>query len=213
MNQTVPGCGIDAAIFDYGGVLAEEGFREGMHAIARSRGLDPEAVREAGAAAAWGTGWVVGEADEAAFWADFFRRTGIAGDPAALRGEIVSRFVLRPWIPGLLDRLAASGLTLAVLSDQTNWLDELEERDRFLHHFDLVVNSFHYGKSKLDPAIFPEVAGRLGIAPGRALFIDDNPGNVERARAAGLRAHLYTGRAGLLAALAEACPGLENLHA
>ncbi len=207
------GCGIDAAIFDYGGVLAEEGFREGMHAIARARGLDPEAVLDAAADAAWGTGWVVGRADEAAFWADFFRRTGISGDPAALRQEIISRFTLRPWMPSLLDRLAASGLTLAVLSDQTNWLDELEARDRFFHHFDLVVNSFHSGKSKREAVVFSELAGRLGIAPGRALFIDDNPGNVERARAKGLRAHLYVDRDGLAAALADACPGLENLHA
>ena len=193
-----PGCGVDAVIFDYGGVLAEEGFREGMCAIARARGRDPEAVLAAGADAAYGSGWVVGAVDEAAFWADFSRRSGIAGDPAALRGEVLSRFVLRPWIPGLLTRLAAAGLTLAVLSDQTNWLDELEARDRFLHHFDLVVNSFTLGKSKRDATVFPEVAGRLGVAPGRALFIDDNPGNVERAQAAGLRANLYVDRSGLL---------------
>jgi putative hydrolase of the HAD superfamily len=207
------GCGIDAAIFDYGGVLAEEGFREGMYAIARAHGLDQEAVLNAGADAAWGTGWVVGKADEAAFWADFFRRTGIHGDPAVLRDEVLSRFTLRPWILPLLDTLAASGLTLAVLSDQTNWLNELEARDRFFHHFDVVVNSYTFGKSKREAAIFPEVAARLGIAPGRALFIDDNSGNVERARAAGLRAHLYVDRAGLTAALAEACPGLETPHA
>lgn len=210
----MPGCAhIDAAIFDYGGVLAEEGFREGLYAIARAHGLDQETVLDAGADAAWGTGWVVGTGDEADFWADFFRRTGIVGDPAQMRHEVLSRFTLRPWMPSLLDALATSGLTLAVLSDQTNWLDELEARDRFFHHFDLVVNSFRYGKSKREAAIFSEIAERLGIAPGRALFIDDNPGNVERARAMGLRAHLYTGRDGLLAALAQACPGLENLHA
>lgn len=210
----MPGCAyIDAAIFDYGGVLAEEGFRDGMYAIARAQGLDPEAVLAAGAAAAYDTGWVVGAVDEAAFWADFLRRAGASGDPAVLRGEVLSRFTLRPWIPPLLDSLTAAGLTLAVLSDQTNWLDDLEARDRFLHHFDLVVNSYRSGKSKRDASVFPEMAGRLGVAPGRALFIDDNPGNVERARATGLRAHLYTDRAGLLAALAEACPGLETPHA
>lgn len=210
----MPGCAhIDAAIFDYGGVLAEEGFREGLYAIARARGLDPEAVLAAGADAAWGTGWVVGTGGEAEFWADLFRRTGIAGDPAELRREVLDRFRLRGWILPLLARLKSAGLVLAVLSDQTNWLDELEARDRFLHRFDLVVNSYRYGKSKRDPAIFPEVVGRLGIAPGRALFVDDNPGNVERARASGLRAHLYTDRDGLLAALAEACPGLEDIHA
>jgi hypothetical protein len=34
---------IQAVLFDYGGVLAEEGFREGLKNIARWHGLDPEA--------------------------------------------------------------------------------------------------------------------------------------------------------------------------
>lgn len=208
-----PGCAhIDAALFDYGGVLAEEGFREGFTAIARQRGWDPEKLVYTAAEIAYGSGWVGGAVDEASFWTALAAQ-GLTGDPAALRREILSRFVLRPWALPLLDRLRAAGLTVALLSDQTNWLDELEERDRFLHHFDLVVNSFSYGKSKRDATIFPEVVHRLGIAPGRALFVDDNPGNVERARSAGLRGHLYQDRAGLLAALAAACPELENLDA
>lgn len=207
-----PGCAhIDAAIFDYGGVLAEEGFRDGFTAIARERGLDPEGLVRAAADIAY-RGWVVGTADEAGFWAALAAQ-GVTGDPAQLRREILSRFTLRDWIPPLLTRLAGAGLTLAVLSDQTNWLDELEQRDRFFHLFDVVANSYRLGKCKRDGTVFTDMVDRLGIAPGRALFIDDNPGNVERARAAGLRGHLYQDRAGLLAALAEACPGLENLHA
>ena len=34
---------IKTVIFDFGGVLAEEGFREGLLAIARENGLDPDA--------------------------------------------------------------------------------------------------------------------------------------------------------------------------
>ncbi len=33
---------IKAVLFDFGGVLAEEGFREGLKSIGRKNGLDPE---------------------------------------------------------------------------------------------------------------------------------------------------------------------------
>jgi hypothetical protein len=32
---------IKAVVFDFGGVVAEEGFREGLKAIGRKNGLDP----------------------------------------------------------------------------------------------------------------------------------------------------------------------------
>jgi len=35
---------------------------------------------------------------------------------------------------------------LGILSDQTDWLDELNERDGFFQHFDCVFNSFHMGR-------------------------------------------------------------------
>jgi putative hydrolase of the HAD superfamily len=33
---------INAVVFDFGGVLAEEGFMEGLKAIARKNGLNPD---------------------------------------------------------------------------------------------------------------------------------------------------------------------------
>ena len=62
--------------------------------------------------------------------------------------------------------------------------------------------SAELGLAKPGPAIFREVCARLGVAPGRALFTDDLPENVEGARRAGLASHLFRGRAGLEAALA-----------
>ncbi len=48
--------------------------------------------------------------------------------------------------------------------------------------------SCYLGWAKPDPAYFGDVL-RLGeLAPGRTLFIDDRPQNVEAARAAGLQA-------------------------
>jgi putative hydrolase of the HAD superfamily len=39
---------IRAVLFDFGGVLAEEGFRAGLHTIALLNGLDPEVMHRQG---------------------------------------------------------------------------------------------------------------------------------------------------------------------
>jgi epoxide hydrolase-like predicted phosphatase len=53
--------------------------------------------------------------------------------------------------------------------------------------FDVVVDSSAVGMRKPDPRIYLHALESLGaIEPGRAVFLDDHPGNVEGARRAGL---------------------------
>jgi epoxide hydrolase-like predicted phosphatase len=53
--------------------------------------------------------------------------------------------------------------------------------------FDAVVDSSAVGMRKPDPRIYLHALDVLGsIEPGRAVFLDDHPGNVEGARRAGL---------------------------
>lgn len=57
--------------------------------------------------------------------------------------------------------------------------------------FDTIVDSCEVGVRKPNPAIFTIALERLGgIAPADAVFLDDAPGNVVGARAAGLQAIL-----------------------
>ncbi len=182
---------ITTLLLDYGGVIAEEGFQQGLAAIARRCGMAPAALIRAGADAVYASGYVTGRGTEADFWRLLKSRTGIQGDPEAWRREILDRFRLRPRMLALVDELRARGLRVAILSDQTDWLDELEARDHFFHHFDRVFNSHHLGMGKRDPRTFRVAACRMGAAPGEVLFVDDSPGNVERARRAGLQALLF----------------------
>jgi putative hydrolase of the HAD superfamily len=46
-------------------------------------------------------------------------------------------------------------------------------------------------KGKRDPSVFTDVCRELGIAPGEGLLVDDNPGNVERAKDVGMQTILY----------------------
>ncbi len=99
--------------------------------------------------------------------------------------------------------LKKQGLKVAILSDQTQWLNELDARDGFFKEFDAIFNSFYLGKGKKDPEVFLEVAATLGMQPSELVFVDDNPGNVERARSEGLNGIVFTDEASFLDQLRE----------
>nr|HPJ08975.1 HAD-IA family hydrolase [Deltaproteobacteria bacterium] len=83
---------------------------------------------------------------------------------------------------------------VAILSDQTDWLAELDGRMHFSPLFEKVYNSYETGKSKYDPSQFTDVLADMGLAPRHALFIDDTEGHVLRARSQGLHAIHYRNR-------------------
>jgi len=184
---------IKTVIFDYGGVLAEEGFREGLLAIARQNGLDPDAFFIEVDSLIEKTGYLTGTADEASFWNAVRAGTGIRGDDGALRREILARFVLRPGMLAEVDALRAGGAFVAMLSDQTNWLDELDRATALYRHFDRVFNSYWMHKSKRDASVFRDVCEELGSATGDTLFVDDNGNHIQRAESQGLRTIHFTG--------------------
>jgi HAD superfamily hydrolase (TIGR01509 family) len=202
-------CTVEGILFDFGGVLAEEGFRNGLMAIARQNRLDPESVYRKGSDLVYETGYVTGRAREGDFWQALKRETGVDGDEASLRRVILDHFVLREWMIEIVRRLRSAHVSLAILSDQTNWLDELNAKYDFFRRFDRVFNSYHVGKSKKgDPTIFDDALNRLNVEPRQALFVDDTPGNVERAEKRGLNAVLYEGKEAFLARLKTYCPFL-----
>lgn len=181
-----------AVIFDFGGVLAEEGFREGLLFIGRKNGLDPLRFFRTADRLIYETGYLTGRADEAAFWNTLRRATGIGGSDRELRTEILTRFVLRPDMISGAQRLRSTGLAVAILSDQTNWLDEINAGTPFFGHFDAVFNSFRTHKSKRDPSVFRDVCTSLDIRPGEALFVDDNRDHIGRASGEGLHTIHFT---------------------
>jgi putative hydrolase of the HAD superfamily len=182
---------IRVVAFDFGGVVAEEGFREGLTAIAAKNGLDPGRFFEVARELIYETGYVTGRASESAYWDAVRRATGIRGDDAHLAEEIVSRFVLRPAMLDYVDRLRFRGLTALVLSDQTDWLDRVDARTRFSPRFDRVLNSFYLKKSKRDPTLFDDVAGLLGRQPAEIFFVDDDRENAARAAGRGWNAMAF----------------------
>lgn len=61
---------------------------------------------------------------------------------------------------------------------------------------DEIVYSHEIGVRKPDPRAFAIACARLQVRPGDCLFVDDFARNIEAARAAGMRAHLFEDNAG-----------------
>jgi putative hydrolase of the HAD superfamily len=185
---------IKAVLLDYGGVIAEEGFRNELVVMAREQGLDTDTMLGVARREVYESGFVLGWGTEETFWASMREGTGLRGSDAELTKRVLDAFVLRPWIIKRVRHWRGQGYVTAILSDQMHWLDWLDERDHFFQYFDHVFNSYHLGKGKRDPTLFHDIAARLALAPDQILFVDDLKSNVERAQAAGWQAIHYTDR-------------------
>ena len=185
---------IDAVLFDFGGVIAEEGFKQGLAVIAKANGLDESTFIQAAFDTIYTTGYVLGKDPESAFWNALRQKTGIKGDDASLTNEIFSRFILRNWMIDLVRKLKANGVKVGILSDQTDMLDKLDRKYDFFRLFDYIFNSYYMGKGKRDPSLFDDIVKALKTEPDRILFIDDDSGNVERATQKGWKGILYVDR-------------------
>jgi putative hydrolase of the HAD superfamily len=183
---------IRAVFFDYGHVLTERGFSEVLRGIARDRGLDETAVLTAGLDALYDSGYLTGRGTEEAFWRLLGERAGVEGDPAELTDRVIEAVRLRPGMIDLVRELRRRGLRVFILSDHTDWLERLDARDGFYREFERVFNSWRMGKGKRDGSLFDDVLAAVGVVAEEAVFVDDDPGNVARARSRGLHAILFT---------------------
>ncbi|MCX5876157.1 MAG: HAD family phosphatase [Deltaproteobacteria bacterium] len=182
---------ITTILFDYGGVLAEEGFTKGLSVIARENGLDPAPFFHTATETIYACGYVTGKSTEQAYWQLLRSQTGIRGEDQTLTETILSRFTLHPKMLAAVRALRKRGLNPVILSDQTDWLDRLNDRQPFFQEFSRVFNSYHLGKTKREPSLFTDILSTLKIEPRQALFVDDNQGHIGRAAALGLETHLF----------------------
>jgi putative hydrolase of the HAD superfamily len=140
-----------------------------------------------------------GELSSESFWDNFLGRTGIAvsGDPwydffhPILDEDVVNTIV----------RLKGKGHRVVC---GTNVLDahyrKHSERGDY-SVFDVVYASHIMGIIKPDPAFWTYILEREKVSPEEAFFVDDLEENIRAAEKLGLKTHLFTGAAGLSAAL------------
>ncbi|ACV68311.1 HAD family hydrolase [Desulfohalobium retbaense] len=199
-------CSIPYIFFDFGGVLAEEGFYQGLHVIARENGLDPAWFVPLAVETILKTGYVLGKGTESEYWSALRQQTGVDWSDDQLRETILNHFVPRPAMLQLLSVLAEDPVHLGLLSDQTDWLDELDARYGLYTFFDSVNNSYVTGLHKGQPACFELALKTVRAEAKDCLFIDDNPNNIRVAREVGLETILFRDLSGFAADFRRYCP-------
>lgn len=125
---------------------------------------------------------------------EFCQTLGVRPERAALYQAGSDIFAPIPGSVALVQRLAAAGNRLGVLSN-TNPLDWefVTTRYAFLQRdFETAVLSFEVRAMKPERAIFDEAIARAGVAADEIFFVDDRPEHVRGARDAGIDAVQFT---------------------
>jgi putative hydrolase of the HAD superfamily len=189
---------IKAILLDYGGVIADEGFQNSLRAMAREQGIDEDTMMNVARSAVYDSGFILGWGTEDEFWKRMREGSGLKGSDTELTKRVLDGFVLRPWMIARVQQLNAQGYITAILSDQSHWLDWLNERDHFFQFFDHVFNSYHMGEGKRNPALFADITKQLALSPNEILLVDDMKSNVTHAQAAGWQTIHYVDKVDFL---------------
>ena len=108
MNHPAPEP-IRVILFDFGGVIAEEGFYAGLRQIAVEQGLNPDLLPRLGLDAMYPSRYVTGQGKEQDFWRQSHKTSDVSGKYADLREQILCRFLVRDWALELVDKLRKPG--------------------------------------------------------------------------------------------------------
>jgi epoxide hydrolase-like predicted phosphatase len=199
--------GIEAVIFDYGGVLSTTPFA-GIAEFERKMGYPPKSLAQLlfgrGASPQGPTeaipdhDWHLLETGRMTL--DEFHERLVGRSEAALGRPldlgIYAQF-LRELGVGVhwmmvhrVRELRAEGYRTAILTNNVKEWGDYWKTSIPMDEFDLVIDSCEVGLRKPDPEIFRLTCRHLDVAPEAAVFLDDTRGHVEAARSIGLHAVL-----------------------
>lgn len=178
---------VQAVVFDLDGVLvdSEEQWDEVR------RGLAAEAGRPwpAGATRAM-QGMSTGE------WSAYLTdMVGVPGRPEDVAATVIDRMAARyrsrlPLIPGAVEvvqRLASRWSLGLASSSPRRLIDAVLESAGLASWFRVSVSTEEVAAGKPSPAVYREVAARLGVDPQRVVAIEDSSNGLRSAAGAGLR--------------------------
>ena len=114
-------------------------------------------------------------------------------DAERLFAALYASFHLLEDTPPLMARLAAAGYRLFALTDNVREIvAHLSDTHEWWALFEGVTNSAELGCLKPDPRIYRHLLETNGLVPQETVFLDDMPGNVAGAQAAGMHAFVFT---------------------
>jgi len=138
-----------------------------------------------------------GERDYAEAFTTFLQQAGLSRaqvDEVVAASHRIKRTIesearLFPGVRETLERLAASGLRLAVLSDSESSGAAISTRLATLgvgRQFSVVVSSVDLGRTKPDPLGYRTTLDRMGLRPDQAAFVGHDADELHGARRCGL---------------------------
>jgi putative hydrolase of the HAD superfamily len=184
----------DTVIFDYGRVLSHAPTRAEVREFGALVGVSEPPFFQLYS----GTRdeYDCGRQDCQQHWRRFADAAGISlsRDQVQRVVEFETQMWLRvnPQALELAREIKAAGVRTAILSNMPHdLLEEMRKNFDWLDEFDVQIWSCEHGIVKPDPAIYRLCLNALGCEPHRTLFFDDRPNNIEGARQAGMKAHLF----------------------
>lgn len=197
-----------ALILDFGGVISRTLFE--THAITeRALGLPAGTLTWRGpfdpATDALWRDMQAERITEREYWLARTREVGrLVGEDWQRMEEFVQRArgadpaaVVRPEAVAAIEAAQAAGCKLAVLSNELDLFYGAGfcQRLPLLARFDVIVDASHTGILKPDARAYQQCLGELGVAAADAVFVDDQPRNVQGALAVGVPAVHFDVRA------------------
>jgi len=208
---------VDGVFFDFGGVLTTP-VRDSIGAWLAADGIDPASFSRTlkswlSRNVSWNTPihrLEIGELSAEEFGrlltAELTTVHGRSVDPAGVLDRLFAQMRPDPEMFALVEDLRALGIRVGLLSN--SW-GNTYPRDRLEALFDPVVISGEVGLRKPLASIYEHALRKVGLPPGRVLFVDDAEPNICGARAVGMRALLHTQHRRTRAALAVLIPELS----
>ncbi len=201
--RNAPDSGIDALLFDLGGVLIEIDFQRAFAAWGTAAGIPAQSIAGRFRIDEHYAAHERGEIGAPEYFASLRRSLGIglsdeqflAGWNAIFTGEITG---MRELLAAAAQRHALYLFSNTCESHRAHWMPRFGDLLRPISGRYL---SCEIGMRKPQTEAFALVARRIGVAPERIAFFDDLEDNVAGARRAGLRAHRFHSPAGVAATL------------
>ena len=196
--------GIACVIFDMDDVLCDYHVDTRIARLAEVSGRNEDFIRRA----VWETDFLDrsdrGEFSAHEYLAEFGR---LLGYPLSRAEWVEARKAAMPVFPDMLALVEAlkQQMPVALLTNNDHLVAETiaELFPEIVPLFgDKLFVSASFGLAKPDPACFTACCERIGVAPQSAFFTDDRSENIIGAEQAGLSGHVFSGKAGLVAALA-----------
>ena len=184
---------IKAIIFDFGRVITAQKPLSLFRSYEEELGLDPDTINSIMFGSQAWQDTLLGRKTTEEFWHLIGPELGLktADEVYRFRRRYHADEAINEAVLDLIRKLRGR-YKLAILSnsppDLTRWLADWEMRDLF----EVVFCSGDEGMIKPDPAAFKLTLERLGVEPGKAVFIDDTPEHVEAARKLGIQGIIFT---------------------